>query len=576
MKLHRNGTNWNREERNKTNENWDEIEGNYNNVVENVSDKAFDKVVDSAKLNWKEPVDTLDNLPSDAVEGDTRMVRDTGKVYRYNGTAWQEIQEIDATAINEIDSRLTLQLSETLGDIRDVWYPIKQPDINSHFIDGDYAKRHIYDEWISLFDSIYTQNDSYVNKKVLGKIYEERYDFPVYTFTPENGYSKKIILGSGMHGGEKLAIISLYKFLKHLCEDWKTNPQLAYIRNNVQLIVMPLQNPFGIAYHTRKNGNEVDINRNFNYKWNEFPSLSEAHQNYKGDTAESERETRFISSVLSENHDALAYIDFHNKSTVGLGEGFSNTAYIPSVQPFDYNLLNNLMDRLNVEGQDYEILAGDFPSGFNYATGTHRMTSFDPEYLPGHHAEPYSSEDMTKALEWYSNIVFRFSTLETKAGVGNDRDAFVSYHAANRTTATSYPIETGEYSDIKQLTRDFYPRSKGILKATHTITYSATDSSALVYFCPVIYQDGNVGEFSPSSTIRFYRDMFEVYERTMSDRATITTTAMMAVDPSDFKGFVRSQLWAYTTSGEAKILKYRLSLEFSPSEREDGFSKMIV
>src|SRR5699024_8672407 len=235
MKLHRNGTNWNRDERNKTNENWDEIEGNYNNVVENVSEKAFDKVVDAAKLNWKEPVDAFEKLPSDAVEGETRMVRDTGKVYRYNGTAWQEIQEIDATAINEVDSRLTLQLSETLGDIRDVWYPIKQPDINSHFIDGDYTKRHIYDEWISLFDSIYTQNDSYVNKKDLVKIYEERYDFHVYTFTPENGYSKKIILGSGLHGGEKLAIISLYKFLKHLCEDWKANPQLAYIRNNVQL-----------------------------------------------------------------------------------------------------------------------------------------------------------------------------------------------------------------------------------------------------------------------------------------------------------------------------------------------------
>src|SRR5699024_9778064 len=211
--------------------------------------------------------------------------------------------------------------------------------------------------------------------------------------------------------------------------DRQDNPQLGYIRNNVQLIVMPLQNPFGIAYHTRKNGNGVDLNRNFNYKWNEFPSLSEGHQNYKGETAESEKETRFISSVLSENHDALAYIDFHNKSSVALGEGFSNTAYIPSVQPFDYNLLNNLMDRLNVEGQEYEILAGDFPSGYNYATSTHRMTSFDPEYLPGHHAKAYSSEDMTKALEWYSNIVFRFSTLETKAGVSNDRDAFVSYHA---------------------------------------------------------------------------------------------------------------------------------------------------
>src|SRR5699024_9996541 len=106
----RNGTNWNRDERNKTNENWDEIEGNYNNVVENVSDKAFDKVVDSAKLNWKEPVDTFDSLPPSASEGDTRMTRDTGKVYRYDGSIWQEIQEIDATAINEVDSRMNTKI----------------------------------------------------------------------------------------------------------------------------------------------------------------------------------------------------------------------------------------------------------------------------------------------------------------------------------------------------------------------------------------------------------------------------------------------------------------------------------
>src|SRR5699024_3641650 len=105
MKLHRNGTGWNREERNKTNENWDEIEGNYNNVVENVSEKAYDKVVDVAKLNWKEPVDAFEKLPSDAVEGETRMTRDTGKIYRFDGSGWQEIQEIDVTAINEVEER---------------------------------------------------------------------------------------------------------------------------------------------------------------------------------------------------------------------------------------------------------------------------------------------------------------------------------------------------------------------------------------------------------------------------------------------------------------------------------------
>ena len=150
MKLHRNGTNWNRDERNKTNDNWEEIEGNYNNVVENVSDKAFDKVVDSAKLNWKEPVDTYEDLPNTAQNGETRMVRggdEAGKSYRFNGLKWIEIQEIDATAINEIDSRLTSQLVNKanigmVNDFRNNYY--KGPVVAFVFDDGRFEMWEIF------------------------------------------------------------------------------------------------------------------------------------------------------------------------------------------------------------------------------------------------------------------------------------------------------------------------------------------------------------------------------------------------------------------------------------------------
>src|SRR5699024_475549 len=77
-----------------------------------VSDAAFDKVVDNAKINWKEPVDNFNSLPSNAKNGDTRMDRSTGKVYRYDGTNWVEIQQIDAGPVNEVDARLTSQLNE--------------------------------------------------------------------------------------------------------------------------------------------------------------------------------------------------------------------------------------------------------------------------------------------------------------------------------------------------------------------------------------------------------------------------------------------------------------------------------
>src|SRR5690625_4799311 len=116
MRLNRTSSSWTELERDKLNENWRIIEGlggKVDNIVDEISDEAFDKIVDSAKLDWKNPVDSFEDLPSSASEGETRMVRDTGKVYRFNGLVWQEIQQIDVSPINEVDSRLTTQLADT-------------------------------------------------------------------------------------------------------------------------------------------------------------------------------------------------------------------------------------------------------------------------------------------------------------------------------------------------------------------------------------------------------------------------------------------------------------------------------
>src|SRR5699024_7602211 len=120
VKLNRTPNPLDRSAKNGENDNWDIIEGEVraigdrvDNFVDEVSDVAFDKVVDNVKLNWKEPVDNFSDLPSNAQKGDTRMDRSTGKVYRYDGTKWVEIQQIDAGPVNEVDARLTSQINET-------------------------------------------------------------------------------------------------------------------------------------------------------------------------------------------------------------------------------------------------------------------------------------------------------------------------------------------------------------------------------------------------------------------------------------------------------------------------------
>lgn len=124
MKLNRTGSNWTELELNKINENWDIIEGNhnklegeFNDVVGKITDEVVGHLIDSARLVWKEPVDTVGDLPANAEVGETRMVREADPdgisyVYRYDGENWEKIQAIDVTLVNEVDRRLSRQLAQ--------------------------------------------------------------------------------------------------------------------------------------------------------------------------------------------------------------------------------------------------------------------------------------------------------------------------------------------------------------------------------------------------------------------------------------------------------------------------------
>ena len=99
-------------------ENWEAMNENFQTIardLNNLSGDVLAEVIDGAKLTWQEPVDTFADLATtypDAEEGFTAMVRYTGKVYRFDGITWEEIQDIDPTAINEVDTRLSAQLAE--------------------------------------------------------------------------------------------------------------------------------------------------------------------------------------------------------------------------------------------------------------------------------------------------------------------------------------------------------------------------------------------------------------------------------------------------------------------------------
>lgn len=69
----------------------------------------------STKLIWKDPVANFAALATTyptATEGWTAATKDNGKIYRKNATEWKLIQEVDLTAYNALDTKVTAQLAD--------------------------------------------------------------------------------------------------------------------------------------------------------------------------------------------------------------------------------------------------------------------------------------------------------------------------------------------------------------------------------------------------------------------------------------------------------------------------------
>lgn len=172
----------------------------------------------------------------------------------------------------------------------------------------------IYD----IYDSLVTNYPDYVTSENLAVVSSENLPIKKYTFVKNDfrvegalTYKKfKILLTSGIHGYEQGATWANANFLKQLCED-DVDERLRYIRENVELVVIPLCNPYGFKHNIRTNENGIDINRNFPTPgWTPYSTPGDEY--YSGATANSEVETQTIVNVVDNILDVDYCIDFHN------------------------------------------------------------------------------------------------------------------------------------------------------------------------------------------------------------------------------------------------------------------------
>lgn len=213
MKLNRTPNPLNRDARNKENENWDTIQQKFNDVVEEVSDKAFSKVIDGSKIDWEQMVDKVSDLPSNVETGETRGVKEDNKIYRFNGTDWIPIAEINLNPIAEVDQRLTTQLAQTSQDINAINDELEtKRDKNEKITKSDYDLSQDANKWnINDFDEqtrqTFLEAQGIDVNYVLGKgaIIRENYaDRSVYpektTFAKSKNLAGELVRGLSITG----------------------------------------------------------------------------------------------------------------------------------------------------------------------------------------------------------------------------------------------------------------------------------------------------------------------------------------------------------------------------------------
>lgn len=123
-------------------------------------------------------------------------------------------------------------------------------------------------------------------------------------YTKDEGYGAdphikkpKYLLLSGIHGIERKAVFSAYRFIQDVLSGHNVPRDF---KEGAIICVMPVGNPDGFDKFTYENEDGVNINRDFD-------------EIEKGTAA---KQTQAIANWLAQNKDAELFIDFHNSSSV--------------------------------------------------------------------------------------------------------------------------------------------------------------------------------------------------------------------------------------------------------------------
>ena len=247
-------------------------------------------------------------------------------------------------------------------------------------------------ENLKAFYDVFVDN-KYCFKKYIGKDQSNKYNVYSYTFEPEH-YSKTVLVTCCIHGNEYSAFYAMSRFMNLVVNEWEKYPQLAYLRKNVRIVMVPIVNPWGFANQERENVNNVDLNRNFDYYWENGSGKSPSGKNYKGSKVFSERESRNMKTLVESLDEITAHMDCHNI----VSQVSDYCLFYPRFANQPNNEMTQLLMELSNYG-DYVTWGSSTLASFSNWVGiTKGITSFLPEVYEGRAGKPRGAEEMLSLI----------------------------------------------------------------------------------------------------------------------------------------------------------------------------------
>lgn len=315
---------------------------------------------------------------------------------------------------NNYEDSLT-KLAQTRG--RQDWYTPKNILGTANGTNGVPAQRTeaTYEaqfDWV--LNRLLTEHPDYISKSVLGKDASGTYDIYRYDFTPVD-YDRTVLILSCVHGNEYTSFYGICRFLEDLCVRSHENALLGELRSRVRLVVLPIVNPWGFINSRRQNSNDVDLNRNANYRWNDYTSANGqlGGKYYKGSEPFSEAETQYIRAVVDELKDSnfVGVMDMHTINTIDAEKVF----YYPRFQGNLKNEYAKLMEGFDSELPQNRVIfaTSNLPTISNWVAHYTKANACNPEWNNSvYNVEGRGERNdflMRKHVEWIGNTLVLLS-----------------------------------------------------------------------------------------------------------------------------------------------------------------------